>query len=313
MHEQLRSLPLQSVLSQLGVNTTWKSRKGGSEWAGTCPVHKPKKNASSFSFDVEGRFNCFSCGAKGRGAIDLTMAVKACGFQEAVTWLQSQELRQMPSETSHEIAKLQGQSKAQSEQLENSPYKASYEKFAVKSLWLEKRGLSPEALAYFGVFEYNNPNRVSKYKGKILFPILRFRDGELVGYLSRNPLPATDDEPKYRFPPNFAKHLEVFGAFQLKGQARLRRGYLVESPLCVMKFWQMGLPAVSPFGVSLSSEQAVILASLAKGWTVLPDADRRGECLKAVLPLLGQHCWVKCPEFPASDPEHLEEDVIRSL
>lgn len=312
-NEQLRALSLLSVLNLLGLQSDFKTRKGGTEWFGACPICKPKRNKGNFSFDDTGRFHCFSCGEKGRGAIDLVIAVRSCGFQDAVELLQGVAEKasvQVPPTTNRVE---QTAPETDSERTENPIYRGTYEKYAVKSHWLEKRGLSPETCKYFGVFEYNNPNRVSKYKGKILIPMLRFKDGELVGYLSRNPLPATDDEPKYLFPPKLAKHLEVFGAFQLKGQVPLRRGYLVESPLCVMRFHQLGFPAVSPYGVSLASEQAEILAQLAKGWIVLPDADRRSECLKSVLPALGQRCWVKAPEFPASDPEHLSKEEILAL
>ena len=49
----------------------FKPRKSGTEWAGKCPVHKPKKNSTAFSYNVDGRFACFSCAAKGRGSHDL--------------------------------------------------------------------------------------------------------------------------------------------------------------------------------------------------------------------------------------------------
>jgi hypothetical protein len=64
-----------------GAFADWKERKGGSEWSEECPVHGPKSNATAFSFDIEGRYHCFSCGAKGKGAIDLAMAVQKVGFQ----------------------------------------------------------------------------------------------------------------------------------------------------------------------------------------------------------------------------------------
>lgn len=305
MYEELRAISLLSVLDLLGVQSDFKTRKGGTEHYGACPVCKPKKNQGNFSFDESGRFNCFSCGAKGRGAIDLVKAIKACGFQDAVTWLSRVSVPQTTPISAPVLPEPISLT-------ENVAFKSTYEKYAVKSEWLEKRGLSPETCKQFGVFQYDNPNRVSKYKGKILIPIRRFRDGELVGYLARTAIPA-ENEPKYLFPPKLAKHLEVFGAFQLKGRAPLRLGYLVESPLCVMRFHQLGFPAVSPYGVSLASEQAAILAQIAKGWVVLPDADRRVECLKLVLPMLGQHCWVKAPEFQASDPEHLTVQQIQAL
>jgi hypothetical protein len=42
-----------------------------------------KRNRGNFSYDVDGKFRCFSCTAKGRGAIALTMQVRQLGFQAA--------------------------------------------------------------------------------------------------------------------------------------------------------------------------------------------------------------------------------------
>ena len=83
-YADLRSLPLSLVIPWLGAPGSWKERKGGSEWSGKCPLHEAKKNNTSFSFHQDGRFNCFSCGKKGRGAIDFTMALRGVGFQDAV-------------------------------------------------------------------------------------------------------------------------------------------------------------------------------------------------------------------------------------
>ena len=52
------------------------------------PIHKPKNNHTSFSYAADGRFNCFSCGVKGRGAIDLTKLSRGIGFQDAVSMLE---------------------------------------------------------------------------------------------------------------------------------------------------------------------------------------------------------------------------------
>ena len=87
-HEHVRRYPLNVVLASLGFET-FKYRKAGTEGYGACPIHGSKKNTTCFSFDDDGRFNCFSCGAKGKGAIDLVKAVRQCGFQEAVTFLES--------------------------------------------------------------------------------------------------------------------------------------------------------------------------------------------------------------------------------
>jgi DNA primase len=88
-YRDLRNLPFDVLAGALGIDLgKFRQRKGGTEWAGNCPVHQPKKNGTAFSYNVDGRWNCFSCQAMGRGAIDVTMKVRGIAFQEAVSILE---------------------------------------------------------------------------------------------------------------------------------------------------------------------------------------------------------------------------------
>jgi DNA primase len=58
------------------------------DWQGFCPIHQSKTNNNCFAYNDDGRFHCFSCNAKGRGANDLTKLVKNIGFRAAVELLQ---------------------------------------------------------------------------------------------------------------------------------------------------------------------------------------------------------------------------------
>lgn len=309
-YASLRALPLQAILYWLGVRTEWKSRKDGQELYGPCPFCQPKRNRANFSFTTDGKFHCFSCSQKGKGSIDLVIAYRKVGFQEAVEILKGFDASQiqLPQEAANPRTKLV-------QVVENQPFKGSYEKFYQPSEWLAKRGFAPETLETFGVGLYDNPKRQSRYKGKILLPVRRFVDGEVVAYLARTPEPA-EGEPKYIFPKGFAKHLELFGCWQLKekGCLPLRVGFLVESPFCVMRFHQLGLPAVSPFGWSVSDEQVKILRDLAKGWVYLPDSDKHEQAAESVRKIACV-CWVKLPPLPEGirDPEQLTIEQIRSL
>jgi hypothetical protein len=211
-HKELRELPFDALAGALGVDFT-RFRTTGTEWTGPCPVHRPRRKSSSFRYANDGRWNCLSCGAKGKGAIDLAMGVKAVGFQSAVEILQ-----------------------------------------AVKIL---------------------------------------------------DTLPA-------RHPANLHHSLEVFGATQLKNCERHRIVYLVESPFAVTKFHQMGLPAVSCFGWTISPQQADIIRSLAEGVVFLPHRDKRKEAAQYA-GLLSESCWVRMPEFETEDPESLSPEQIKAL
>lgn len=88
-YESIRSLPFPAQAAALGLDMQrFKTRKDG-EFYGPCPVHQPKDNTTSFSYAKDGRFNCFSCNAKGRGAIDLAKLVKSLCFKDAVEFLGS--------------------------------------------------------------------------------------------------------------------------------------------------------------------------------------------------------------------------------
>lgn len=308
-YADLRSLPLILLMPWLGLGTDWKERKGGTEYYGACPLHQAKTNKSSFSFHQDGRWHCFSCQAKGKGAIDFVMAFRALGFQEAVELLKTFNAASIPL-PKPEVKQLQVVP------TENEPVKFTYEKYPEDSPWLRERGLSEETLKHFGVFQYHNPNRKSVFAHKILLPILRFKDGACVGYLARNPAPA-EGEPKYIFPKGVHKNLEVFGAWQIKNdvtQLPLRVAYVVESPFAVLKFHQLGLPAVSCYGWSVSEEQTNILCCLARGVVYLPDRNKWEEG-RQVAGQLSQRLWVKMPALPigVDDPEKLSLEQIRSL
>lgn len=310
-HARLRELPFPAVIESLGLNAEeFRTRKEGREWAGKCPIHRPKKNSTSFAYSSDGKFQCFSCGAKGRGAIDLTMAVRRVGFADAVS-----ELERVRQPASQPIPPPSQQENEQSTSpSENPPFKSSYEKFFKTHAWLTDRGLTPETLERYGVGFYENPSRRSQFNGSVLLRISRYSDGECVGYLSRNIGEATPEKPKYRFPTGLCKGLELFGAWQLKEQAPIRVVYLVESPFTVMTFHQKGLPAVSPFGWSVSEEQAGIISRVAKGVIALPDSDK-WEQFAPCAGGLSRKVWVRTPKLPEgiTDPESLGLERIKAL
>src|ERR1700704_2197066 len=311
------AFPLGSVLAQLGF-AGFKKRPGKKEWYGKCPFHQPKKKNTAFSFTDE-KFNGFSCGEHGSGAIDLVMKIKEMNFSDAVSSLQTTQSNPIISPNKRQSAQSSntGQEPDTENLVENKPFAGSYEKFYVKSEWLKARGLTEETLKVFGVGQYRNPSRKSLYTDKVLFPVRRFSDGCKVGYLART-IAKDSTDPKYIFPKGFHKQLEVFGAWQIKQLAEkagasnasgedvsgpiqhhpqslpLKVGFVVESPLCVMKYWQMGFPAISPFGAFVSEQQLEIIQRLFRGVIYLPDRDKYPQLAETVR-ALSQKVWIKAP------------------
>ena len=310
--ESIRSLPFPSVASAIGWDIAQFKRKG-KDWVGPCAIHGSKTNQSCFRYSAEdGRFNCFSCSAKGKGAIDLAMLALKIGFLQAVEKLSD--------------VSVQPQQKTVSAVTEDAkdavlkPYTGSYHKYQVSCQWLEERIPDKEVREKYGVFCYNNPAKKSAYSGRIMIPV-KDVEGLIWAYLGRSP--RTDDEAKYLFPKEFPKSRFLFGAYELRqhllslgtGRSVYQHVFLVESPLCVLKYASLGFPAVSPFGWSISEEQIELLATLTKGCVYIPDANKRDEGCKHSLPAIAEKLWIRFPRLPdgIDDPEQMTKEQVLAL
>jgi hypothetical protein len=323
VYESIRSLPFPALASALGLDLKrFKRRK--EDWQGYCPVHNSKSNNNCFAYHDSGKFHCFSCGAKGSGAIDLCKLVKNVAFQAAVEILGEIPAQQPPKEKSPVIsdsgASRNSSSATTSTLISSEPgqsepkplMKDTWRKFAIPCPWLQQRCPDAAVRERYGVFFYENNARKSAVNGHVLIPI-RDIDGVNYGYQARNIGEVTADRPRYRFPTNLPKSRFVFGGDQLHtfGSLPLRVVYLLESPLAVMKFASLGLPAVSNFGWAVSEEQATPLATLAKGCIYLPDRNKQAEC-DAVCRILSRKLWLRFPELPEAihDPEEMDKASI---
>lgn len=317
----LRSLPFDAVASQLGIDLS-RFKHRGNEWHGYCIIHGSKTNNNVFHYNDSGKFKCFGCPAKGSGPIDLAMQVLAVGFQQAVERLgsikPSSDTRKPPTASSEATEAVL------------KPFDGGkYRKFAVPCPWLEERIPDAGIREKYGVFCYNNPARKSAYSGRVMIPI-KDVDGRLYGYLGRNihtiDQPSEDKEnpsPKYLFPRDFPKSRFLFGCHELRqhladsglpASSKYKEIYLLESPFAVLKFASLGLPAVSPFGWNVSTEQIGILKSLTRGVVFLPDRNKYQDCL-GMTGLIAQSLWLRFPLLPDTiqDPEQMTMEQIQAL
>ena len=308
-YESIRALPFPALASALGIDMA-RFKRRQTDWQGYCPIHQSKTNNNCFAYHDSGKFHCFSCGAKGAGAIDLTKLVKNIGFQAAVELLQPLvgQAVQIPAPAA--IASPEANAGAL-RPLEKDTWK----KFQVPCPWLEQRIPDAAIREKYGCFCYHNPARKSAYSGRVMLPV-KDSAGALFGYLGRSIVPET--EPKYLFPKNLPKSRFLFGSAEILagtfGPAPLRVVYLVESPFCVMKFAMYGLPALALFGWSVSEEQATLLATLARGVCYLPDRNKYQEAANNASILLSR-LWCKMPMLPESiqDPEYLTKEQVLAL
>jgi hypothetical protein len=121
--DRLRNPPLLAVLQQLGVTSEWKSRKGGTEWAGPCPVCRPKNNEETSASTSTADSDASAARQKAQ-AIDLAMQVTQVGFQQAVEFLTVAWLKTVPSRLPQPSREPSTQASA-----ETPPFTGTYEKF----------------------------------------------------------------------------------------------------------------------------------------------------------------------------------------
>jgi DNA primase len=305
IYSSVRKLPFAVLAPVLGIDLT-RFKRRREEWQGYCPIHLSSGN-NCFAYNDGGKYHCFACNAKGSGSIDFAMAIKKIGFKEACELLGQIQ----PPKDEKPVLVSPG---ASSEVLQ--PFKGSYDKYQVPCPWLEARIPDKAIRERYGVFCYENKARKSAYSGRVMIPI-KSPEGVLYGYLGRAfEQQQTDSVPKYLFPKGLEKSKFLFGAHELDtfGQLPLRLIYLVESPLCVLKFASLSIPAVSPFGWSVSEEQATILRQLTRGCVYLPDRNKTNDCV-SVLDILARVLWIKAPSLPEGidDPENLSKEQILAL
>jgi DNA primase len=153
----------------------FKRRK--EDWQGFCPIHQSKTNNNCFAYHDSGKFHCFSCNAKGDGAIDMAMAVKDIGFQAAVGLLQPfvGQAAQTPAPA---VTPAPDANSSNPRPLE----KDTWRQHQVPCEWLEKRIPDAAVRERYGVFCYNNRARKSAYSGRVMLPVKDI-NGQLFGYL----------------------------------------------------------------------------------------------------------------------------------
>jgi DNA primase len=108
---------------------------------------------------------------------------------------------------------------------------------------IERRNLSREAINAFEI-KWDSDNKTW------VIPI-RTPEGELMGFQFRQ------KGIVINHPPGMEKSKTLFGLHLFKGESRIT---IVESPLDAVRLFDVGVPAVSSFGASISSEQLNLLS-----------------------------------------------------
>ena len=322
-------------------------KKGGANYMTCCPFHKEK--TPSFSVSPTKQFyHCFSCGAHG-SAIGFVMEHQGLSFPEAVQFLADRVGMIVPKvRGQNDNPEVRAERKKKQQTLEETTaaaadFYAQQLKFnpAAKA-YLDKRGLSAEVIAHYGlgyapdgwrplaqVFQPypntalvdtgmvidNEGRHYDRFRHRIMFPIRNPR-GQVIGFGGRV---LDDSKPKYLNSPDtplFDKGKNLYGLYE--GRAAVKdagRILVVEGYMDVVALAQFGVGyGVAALGTATTAEHVKILMRQADSIYFCFDGDSAGRkaawrALENALPQLKDD---KSLHFLFLPEEHDPDSYIRA-
>lgn len=336
------AVSMTQVLERYGLLAGMRSTHNGDGYEGSCPIHK---GSSPDQFKVSVSKNCWNCFSEcqcGGNVLDFVAKMEGVLPHEAAhklnEWFNlgldkqptspreerrahgtAPEARAKGGGHENERAVAPSASRPEPEPADepghNEPLKFELTNLKSDHAYLTERGLTPEAVAEFGL-GFCPKGTMS---GRIVIPIHN-TEGDLVGYVGRWPGKPPEERPKYKLPTGFKKSAEVFNLDRALTEQQGLPLIVVEGFFDVIKLWQQGFHrVVSIMGSSLSSTQETLLleASASRPGIILmfdeDDAGRSGR-EKALL-RLARHLFVRVVPLPqeGAQPDHLTESELHAL
>lgn len=291
------------IVDLVGQRVTLK--KAGKNWKGLCPFHNDRNPSFNVSQEL-GRYNCWSCGAKG-DIFNWVMETQQVEFAEALRILAKQagvtlSGRGAPKDKSRDDRLDAAMVDAQTffvKQLHGSAEARAY---------AQGRGLAAEVLAHwevgygpadgdllarqlqkqghqlaecrelFLVDKDAGGGYFDRFRGRLMFPIRDDR-GRLVAFGGRT---LGAGEPKYinsSDTPLYSKSRVLYGLDKAKhAMAKSRVGVLVEGYLDVIACHRAGVTeAVASLGTALADDHVKLLKRWCDRVVVLYDSDAPGQ------------------------------------
>ncbi len=289
------SVPLALVLRRYQVKLR---RSGHDQYRGLCPIHRGQGH-DAFHVNL-GRsiFHCFSCGAGG-SVLDFVAAIEGCTLREAALRLQQETF--VPVEAAIRDGKQLVTKKR------GTPIPLGFTLRGVDSThaYLAARGMDRRTAEEFGVGLYRGSGIFS---GRLVIPIHNHL-GELVAYCGR----AVDgSEPRYRFPPGFAKS-EILFNFHRAAAAENPVVIVVEGFFDCLKLHQAGVRSVvALLGSALYGSPQRLLIERFRHVILLLDGDAAGRHATAeIAPRLRSHCTVEVIHLaPDTQPDQMTSEEV---
>jgi DNA primase len=284
-------------------------KSGVSRYTGLCPFHSEK--TPSFSVHAGHQFyKCFGCGVSG-DVLKFVMEFEHVSFPEAVKLLAERNGIPMPKRA--EYADADTRLRAAVFQIQELALEAFREQLAGPAglearRYLEKRGVSPESSAQFGLGYAERSGRgllrllekqgftaeqmensgllgrredgsfYDRFRNRLMFPI-HSESGKPIGFGGRALDPA--DEAKYlnsAESPIYKKSAVLYNLHRAKeGIRRADRSVLVEGYMDVIGVWAAGVrEVVASCGTALTAQQVQMLRRHSDKIVVNFDPDAAG-------------------------------------
>ncbi len=294
------SVPLAPLLRRYQVRLR---RSGRDQYRGPCPIHRGEGPEAFHANLRRNIFHCFSCGAGG-SVLDFVAAMEGCDLREAALRLRQDAL--IPEKAAADLRRR--------EQLVTkgrgapAPLRFSLRGVDSTHAYLAARGIQRPTAEEFGVGFYRGPGI---FGGRLVIPIHDDR-GMLVAYCGR----ALDDaEPRYRFPPGFAKSQILFN-FHRAAAANKSAVVLVEGFFDCFKLHQAGVRSVvALMGSALYESQQRLLLDRFQRVFLMLDADAAGRRATTELTArLRPQCSVQVIHLPPdTQPDQMTTQQIRNV
>jgi DNA primase len=265
--------------------------KGEGKLVGPCPLCE-SDHETAFQADTELDFwYCFAH-EEGGSVLDLVAQLQSVSIRDAGV-----ELSQLPDAAADENERQREE--ATPDDLEPEPNEPLG--FALKNLdpchdSLAALNIAPETATDFGIGYCSK----GMMEGRIAIPI-RNSTGEIVAYTGRRV--SDEEEPLYRYPPDFDRTQEVFNLHRLAAMPaeQTRCVYVLSDPMDALRLHQRHTPCVASFlGTTLSSLQASRLKDAAEGATKITVLKRSGHpaLTASSVACLARSFYVKVIELP---------------
>lgn len=296
-----QAVPIVRFLTTRGLTVGLRQR--GPRLVGPCPIHHGD-NPTAFVVDVaKNVWHCFTACGGGGDVVDLVRKVDGVGYAEAARRLAAIAAMPAPAAAAA-IPSLPHRPR--------QPFRPYTRSLALdaNAPFLSAKGITASTARRFEAGQWHGQGFLAGCVGARLHDPV----GRPLGYAGRRLDPAEARRfGKWKFPNGFPKAEVLYGAHRLPARDTQALA-LTECPWGVMRFHQIGIPAVALLGTTLTNSQRRLLVRAGRVVLVF-DGDPAGHAAaQRILPVLNGATDIFVAALPAgTDPDDLSDDQLDAL